>query len=343
MPNAPASASDEPKPMTAVERAGGERPVDEGDVDLADLAAFGMDHLHARQKTETDGLLRHRIGAGDDRLRSDHGRDGREKDERIVRPLRGKRVERAVDDFGRIRLGEQQAALAEIIESKRGQRDAEPGDADRNRPEVAHVGVERLAAGHGQESAADHDEGDRPGMPEIGDSGQWAQRRKHGRFPDDSHNAEDRGDDEPDQHDGSEQAADEGRAVALDEKQDDEDDDRQRNHEAAHLGRVDLQSLDRAQDGNRRRYRAVAVEQGRADEADHDHGRPPFVAPGAPRADQREQRQNAAFAVVVGAHDEDRVFDRDDDDQRPEDQRHACRAPLPAKPVRRDWRTSRRR
>ena len=113
-----------------------------------------------------------------------------------------------------------------------------------------------------------------------------------------------------------------GRAVALDEKQDDEDDDRQRDHDAPHLGRIDLQPLDRAQDRNRRRDRAVAVEQGGADEADHDHGRAPFVALGAARADQREQRQNAAFAVVVGAHDEDRVFDRDDDDQRPEDQRH---------------------
>ena len=28
----------------------------------------------------------------------------------------------------------------------------------------------------------------------------------------------------------------------------------------------------------------------------------------------------AALAVVVGAHDEQRVFDGDDDDQRPEDQ-----------------------
>ena len=82
MPNAPASASDEPKPITAVERAGGKRPVDEGDIDLADLAAFGMDHLHARQKAETDGLLRHGIGAGNDRLRGDHGRDGRKNDKR---------------------------------------------------------------------------------------------------------------------------------------------------------------------------------------------------------------------------------------------------------------------
>ena len=36
---------------------------------------------------------------------------------------------------------------------------------------------------------------------------------------------------------------------------------------------------------------------------------------------QRRQRQRAAFAVVVGAQQDEHVFDRDDDDQRPQDQR----------------------
>ena len=67
---------------------------------------------------------------------------------------------------------------------------------------------------------------------------------------------------------------------------------------------------------------AVAIEQGRPDEADHDHDRTPPAVLGAARADQGEQRQDAALAVIVGAHDQDRVLDGDDDDQRPEDQRH---------------------
>src|SRR5437867_3918419 len=37
---------------------------------------------------------------------------------------------------------------------------------------------------------------------------------------------------------------------------------------------------------------------------------------------QRQQCDNAAFAAVVGAQDQKRVFDRDDEDQRPQDQRH---------------------
>ena len=36
---------------------------------------------------------------------------------------------------------------------------------------------------------------------------------------------------------------------------------------------------------------------------------------------QRRQRQHAAFAIIVGAHDEDDIFDRHHDHQRPEDQR----------------------
>src|SRR6476646_8174032 len=67
---------------------------------------------------------------------------------------------------------------------------------------------------------------------------------------------------------------------------------------------------------------AVAVEQGRPDKADHHHDRTPSALLGAARADQGEQRQDATLAVVVGPHDQDRVFDGDDDNQRPEDQRH---------------------
>ena len=36
---------------------------------------------------------------------------------------------------------------------------------------------------------------------------------------------------------------------------------------------------------------------------------------------ERGQRQRAALAVVVGAQQDQHVFDRDDDDQRPQDQR----------------------
>ena len=106
---------------------------------------------------------------------------------RIMRPFRAKLIERAFDRAG---VGEEQTALAEIIEGEGRQRHAEPGDADRKRPEMAHVGVERFAAGHGQESAADHDKGQRPGVPKIGDGRSRAERREHGGRLDDSDDAE---------------------------------------------------------------------------------------------------------------------------------------------------------
>ena len=40
-----------------------------------------------------------------------------------------------------------------------------------------------------------------------------------------------------------------------------------------------------------------------------------------PLEDEREQREDATLAAIVGAHDEDDVLDADDEDQRPDDER----------------------
>ena len=94
-----------------------------------------------------------------------------------------------------------------------------------------------------------------------------------------------------------------------------ENNHRQRDDGTVHLRGVDLDALDRAQDGNGWRDGAVTVEQGCTDEADHNHYRTSPALLGAVRANQSKQRQYAALAVVVGAHDQDRVFDGDDNDQ----------------------------
>ena len=41
---------------------------------------------------------------------------------------------------------------------------------------------------------------------------------------------------------------------------------------------------------------------------------------GTPGGDQSEQGQDTTLAVIIGAHDQDSIFDRDDHDQRPKDQ-----------------------
>ncbi len=87
--------------------------------------------------------------------------------------------------------------------------------------------------------------------------------------------------------------------------------------------RVDLQSLDRRQHRDRRRDRAVAVEQGRADQPDDEQQRLPRAGLRVPGAEQRQHGDDAALAAVVGPQDQHRVFQRHDQDQRPKDQRYA--------------------
>jgi hypothetical protein len=70
-----------------------------------------------------------------------------------------------------------------------------------------------------------------------------------------------------------------------------------------------------------RRDHAVAVEERAGEDAEQDDPRRPLAAfARALAADQGEQGEAAALALVVGAHDDADIFDRDDDHHRPEDQ-----------------------
>src|SRR5215813_12898964 len=70
-----------------------------------------------------------------------------------MQPFRSKLIERAVNGA---RPTEQQPTLAKIIKYQCRQRHAEPGNADRQRPEMTHIGIERLAPGHGQKSSPEY-------------------------------------------------------------------------------------------------------------------------------------------------------------------------------------------
>ena len=108
----------------------------------------------------------------------------------------------------------------------------------------------------------------------------------------------------------------------LHHEQPDQDDDGQRHHGRRQRRRVDLEAFDRAQHRDRRRDGAVAVEQGGADQSDDQKLGAPGSRLGVAGRQQRQQRHDAAFAAVVGAQDQQRVFERNDQDQRPQDQRH---------------------
>ena len=114
-----------------------------------------------------------------------------------------------------------------------------------------------------------------------------------------------------------------------------QNDDRERQHIRRKRGDRCLDPFERAQHRDRRRDGAVAIEQRRTENADRDDAGTLAMLD----AEQRHQREDAAFAVVVGAHDHRDVFDRRRDDERPHDEREHAERDVgrrrPARPVER--------
>ncbi len=73
-----------------------------------------------------------------------------------IRAQSGKSRKNGLDEA--LGVGQDQPALAEVVEDQRGEDEREPALADRVRAEVAHVGVERLGAGDREHDAAERDE-----------------------------------------------------------------------------------------------------------------------------------------------------------------------------------------
>ena len=145
------SASDERNKSTSARTPNSSTRLTRGMKICPSWVGGGVDDFEARQQSELDRLAGERIGAGDDGLACDHGRGGRQKDERREAPTRRKQIEGV---FDRLRVVEDQRALAEIVADQGRQNDEQPGRLDRPASEMAHVGVERLRAGHRQKDAA---------------------------------------------------------------------------------------------------------------------------------------------------------------------------------------------
>jgi hypothetical protein len=190
------------------------------------------------------------------------------------------------------------------------------------RPKVAHVGVQRLGAGHRQHDTPEREEGRQAAVGEELDGVGRRQRLQHRRVVGDPVQPRRREHGEPHQHDGAEDAPDDPRPVALHGEQPDQDRRGDRDDQMVHRRPDDLEALDRGQHRDRRRDDAVAEEQRRTDdpqpgEQEDGAGRQAAVRP----QQQRDQRHDPALAVVVGAHDQRDVLDRDDDRDRPHDER----------------------
>ncbi len=150
--------------------------------------------------------------------------------------------------------------------------------------------------------------------------------RQNARVANDPGQSKDPDNCEPEHHDRPKGAADLGGPEPLNGKEDNQNPDGDGHHERLERAGDDIDPFERAQHRNSRRDDAVAIEQGRAQKAHCSQDLAPALE--VVGSDQRHQGENAAFAVVVGAHNQQAVFDRDGDDQCPDDQRQDAQRAL---------------
>ena len=188
---------------------------------------------------------------------------------------------------------------------------------------MPEIGVQRFAARHHQEHGAQHHESPPRVFPEEAHGVIGRYGGQHARLADDlaqSEHAERR---EPDEHHGAEHRPDPRRPATLQQEQPDEDHQCHGKHPAGQLRSRNLEPLDGAEHGDRRREGSVRVQERRAENAQDDHdaaGRKPPRQ--ATTVHKRHQGEHTAFALVVGANDHDVILDGDDDHERPEHHRH---------------------
>ena len=127
--------------------------------------------------------------------------------------------------------------------------------------------------------------------------------------------------DEPDHHHRPEQAAHTCRAAALNHEQAGQHDQRHRHDVAPQRRSCDLQAFHRREHRDRRRDDAVAEEDRGAEDAQHQQPAAQRRAAAHGLRGQRQHGDQPAFAVVVGAQDQQHILDRHHHRQGPEHQR----------------------
>src|SRR5581483_5828829 len=246
-------------------------------------------------------------------------------------------------------------ALPEVVEDEGGEHDRAPRGPDRPRAEVPEVGVERLGTCDREHDRPQHEEAVHAVAREESDAParvDGPQDRGVGRLlPDDVREPEPADRDEPDQHRRAEEAGDAGRAEPLHREEAREERDRDRHHERLEGVGRDRETLDGGEHRDRGRDHAVAVEErgpqdaeggerartaaralGRGGDGGVARRRRSAVGrfrrrfSGAHRvgrrhAEEREQRQDPALALVVRSHDDGEILDRHHQRERPEDER----------------------
>ena len=208
--------------MTMSTRGEHQRPVHLRHVDLAHLARRRVLDVEPRREAELNRLAGDRERAGDQRLRRDDRRRRRQRRPAAAAPTT---APAGRTDARRSGSSSSSAPWPEVVQDQRRQHQREPRQPDRMLAEVAHVRVERFAAGDDEEHGAEHGEAGEAVGDEERDRVPRIERAEHGRRAHDPDDAERRDRDEPDDHDRAEQPADPVCAVLLNHEQPDQDHD----------------------------------------------------------------------------------------------------------------------
>ncbi|MNZ87019.1 hypothetical protein D3C78_1058660 [compost metagenome] len=267
---------------------------------------------HARHVPQLDGLVSQGERAGDDGLGSDDGGQRGKCDHRQQCPARRQQVERVAH---RLRVVQDQRALAKVIEYQPWQHQDEPRAGNRLATKVAHVGVQRLGAGQCQ----NHRPQDRHADPRVNHKEAYrpsrVERLEHFRALQNTVDAEHAQHHKPQHHDRAKQNTDAGRAVFLDQEQRHQNDHGQGDDPVLDTIKGQLQPFNRRKHRNGRGDHAIPVKQRRTEQTQQNQ-HPTHVRVGRCRPPgQCRQCHDAAFALIVGTQDEQHVFDRDHPDQ----------------------------
>jgi hypothetical protein len=182
---------------------------------------------------------------------------------------------------------------------------------------MAHVCVQRLRPGDAQKHAAQHEKPSEAAAHEVVDPIERIDRGDDGWMLEYAMDAQRRYDDEPNQHDRAEGSPDRRRPDRLDREQPQQNRQCRGQHVALQARRDLLHSFERGQNRNRGCDRPVAINERGAKQAGGDDERPLMPL----HAEQGHQRNDAALAIIVDAHGDIDVFDRRDQEQRPDDER----------------------
>ena len=279
----------------------------------------GMEHADAGEEAELHSRASEGEGTRDKGLGGDDGGEAGEDDESQGGRAGGGEREEGVSHGARI--AKDMGALTEVAEHEGGQDEGEPREPDGLDAEVAHVGVEGLAAGDGEDDGSKNMEA---GPAVVGEVFPGVVGRKGGEdFGIEAEVIGSKGADrqEPNDHNWTEKFSDGAGALALNRKKSDENYATEGYDKRGGIREGDGEAFGGAEDGDGRGDDAIAIEKrGTHDGDESDDGDAAGFGGAEALWDKGEKSEDTAFAVIVGLHDEREILDADNEDEGPEDE-----------------------